>query len=208
MLKASQKENCNAKFTLADKFHKRNRKFTNDLHESGGNTTIDFKKHVISEGKTSKGEYDSIHLPRGVVDWHSHPRKCLNDDKCALGIPSPADLGNVALGALYGTKVHMVYSREGTYEIKLCKLKVAKFIKDAKAFEEFTEALHHVFLGIHDKYVEKPYKEYQNEWFKEAKKIGFLVKLWPKDNAPIIEMDYDCALEKQSPKIMDVELPK
>ena len=117
----SRAHECTALFKLDPAFFAKARSAVKTLRENGGNTRIDYKTRTISEGETSKGEYNAIRMSRGVVDWHTHPRDCESSAKCAVGVPSHIDLVNIALGSLFGTQAHILFSSEGTYVLRISK---------------------------------------------------------------------------------------
>jgi len=110
---------CGALFRFDPEFHAQNRAAINDMVEHGGNIQLDFDTMTIYPAENKTGGYNFIQMPRGAVDWHSHPRKCKNRNVCAIGLPSPADMINITLGAMHGTSAHAVYATEGTYIIQL-----------------------------------------------------------------------------------------
>jgi len=111
-----------------------NRSQINKMIEHGGNTILNFDDQVIEGAQEKTGAYNSVQMPRGVVDWHSHPRKCKNDNMCAIGLPSPNDMINITSGALNGTQRHLVYSAEGTYSITVCPEKLRYLEKKETKF--------------------------------------------------------------------------
>ena len=109
---------CTGKFRFDKAFHSKNRAYTKQMVEFGGNSKLDYGAMLISQKEVTSGKYDRVKIPRGVIDWHSHPAKCAKST-CTIGLPSPADLCNIYDGALRDSEYHLVYSKEGTYVIRI-----------------------------------------------------------------------------------------
>ena len=201
---------CKARFRVKPEFHRQIRKFTYDKFEHGGNVVFDFKNQVLTPGDEAHGEYASVDLSRGVVDWHTHPRSCLNDDMCALGLPSPTDLANVALEMVFGTVAHMVYSKEGTYVLQIDP-KILNHISQSKqAVKEYQrfllkkfEQLHQYFLYHH----RLPYSLYRKEWLNLAQNSGIKVHFYKGDAVPTIKVQYDCRYKQRDNMHVAVDVP-
>jgi hypothetical protein len=211
LLKCKSCTKCSGVFTVDPAVHALNRSFVGDLKEHGGNFAIDFHRKVLIHGKLSIGEYNSLSMDRGVVDFHSHPRKCLNDKTCAIGVPSPDDLINILVGAVYGTIGHLLYAASGTYVIKVRPSLVKSLISSqarlrsyARKTRETMMALDHRFQGGQMNYV-----TYKNEWLRLARKCGFIVRIFKGDDMPSISIPYSCYYSKQNqrPVLAEINIP-
>src|SRR3954464_5109941 len=101
---------CSGKFRFDKKFHLRNRAYTQQMVEYGGDAALDYNSFIISEKEVTSGKYDRVKIPHGIIDWHSHPAKC-EKHSCTIGLPSPADLGNIYDSTLRDAEYHLVYSK-------------------------------------------------------------------------------------------------
>lgn len=188
---------CKGIFKVDEEFHSRNRKCINDMVEHGGNCVLDFSNKLVLPAEAKTGGYNFVNMPRGIIDWHSHPRRCKSNSMCAIGLPSPMDMVNIVLGAMHGTKAHLVYSHEGTYLVQV-REEILKQLRESpcyfKMYEEkikaVLEALHQEFLDAHL----RQYRKYIQEWLVTAEKLGFTVHLFPKDTCPEIPLQYECGL--------------
>lgn len=163
---------------------------------------FDFGKKLLFAGEEDTGKYNHISMTRGAVDWHSHPAKCLNDDTCALGLPSPTDLENIVLGALFGTVAHMVYSKEGTYVVSLKQDLLARLQKATMAdLELFMREIEHVFNDLHADFIKNTkmaYKQHCRRWIRAARQRGFVLRLFRKDAIPSIHFGCACDVRESS----------
>lgn len=203
-------EICHNGFRVCRLFHAKIRKaMRNSKVEHGGDSHLNFDTGFIMPASEQTGSFANVDLHRGIVDWHTHPDTCLRDDTCTIGLPSPSDMANVAIGARMGNQAHMVYSREGTYTIQLQPLERRKMMGDANYARKFPEHVNSVLLKVFAKYGRIPlekfkdgkmtaaqgkrfYSEFTDEYTVEAEKLGFIVKLFPGDAVPVINIDYQC----------------
>lgn len=114
--------NCSHEFTVDTKLHARLvHLMSTGKVEYGGNTVVhqSDRNCTLTLGEMVQGQFDHVDLPRGIVDWHTHPRTCRARNDCTVGLPSPSDMENVVLGHAMGNLAHMVYSSEGVYVLML-----------------------------------------------------------------------------------------
>lgn len=202
------KQKCRNVFRLAPQFHQANRSAIQKNVENGGNTAVNFQLAEVGPGEITTGAYNSIQMPRGVVDWHSHPSKCKNQNMCALGLPSPADMANIAVGTLAGTQVHLVYASEGTYVIRVREDVVALLQQNPDLQHGYLLRIRTILEGLHEYFLRSriSYKAYASDWMDAAKYLGFDVQLFKKNEAPVFPLFYDCKLgQSSSPLYLPVE---
>lgn len=157
---------------------------------------------VLKDKHIKSGGYDHVDIDRTTLaDWHLHPAECLNDDKCAVGVPSPDDMQNIAEGFCDKSMFHFVYSSEGTYLLSprwstlfLSQLKAAQKQQDRK--REFNRMLKHVndtFEDLFQEWVHQDYsyKEYRKRWEALLPQFGFKLKFFTKDELPYITVQHD-----------------
>lgn len=188
---------CAVRFTVDEATHLANRRRLQQKKEFGGSMHFDFGRSVLVAGQTDSGKYNSIAMTRGGVDWHSHPALCLNDDTCALGVPSPADFQNIALGSLFGTVAHMVYAREGTYVVQAEKSLLRRLQSSVEATRLFFADVDRVLSDMHKKFVaskRQPYHEYSKQVRQVARRFGFRVKLFKGNRVPVVQFRCLCGL--------------
>lgn len=204
-------KHCAVEFQVDPKTHQTNRGFIQQKREYGGSLIFDFKRRLLFDGPISTGAYNNISMGRGGVDFHTHPAHCLNDKKCALGLPSPLDLQNITLGALFGTVAHMVYSREGTYLVQLD----SKLVRHLKSCVETTTLffadVDKTFSALHNEFLKRPneaYKVYCRRWVRVARMSGFKIHLFKGNTVPRIRFKCMCDLLNSSePLNPKVEVP-
>jgi hypothetical protein len=205
-------------FVVADPFHNANRERVRKLQEHGGAAHIDWtsvqqgQRVVFREGKTVKGGYDYIDIPRALIDWHSHPGSCKSKNVCALGVPSPDDMRNVFIGAFAGSLGHLVYAKEGTFTIQLEPPFVARhrdaFLADDRAFKRAAKEVKEAFRAVYDQYFNDrsiKYADYRRLWVAEAKRRGFKVRLFAGERKPHLKSAFECKFRTLDPSAQLVE---
>jgi hypothetical protein len=99
-----------------------------DKIEIGG--SILFKDTNCREGICDKesmkihkvnGKSQSVKTPNGIINFHTHPKQCYIDENTKYGWPSGEDIGKVMEFATLGNLVHIVFTLEGAYIIKVLK---------------------------------------------------------------------------------------
>jgi hypothetical protein len=66
-----------------------------------------------------KGEKSSVRTPDGIINYHTHPLQCYIDEDTEYGWPSGEDMAINMSYAKRGTLVHIVFTLEGSYVIKV-----------------------------------------------------------------------------------------
>lgn len=186
---------CENTFRIDPKLHARNRAFVNRMTEFGGNSTIDYNAFVVQGKDVAPGQYDRVKVPDGTITWHSHPRKCLNSNACAVGLPSPMDLGNIYSAVSKGVIWHIVYSSEGSYCIKVRQDYRDAIKERSDILPALKERMYKDFNALHNRFKRsraRDYKLYSKEWFRLAERHGFVVKFFKGDALPELVMRYPC----------------
>jgi hypothetical protein len=90
-----------------------------DNVEHGGEVLLDTTtKKSYKVVRSSKGKTDSVDAPDSIVNWHSHPINCYNNEKTVWGWPSGEDMRETLVYGLRGSACHIVPSVEGTYTMQ------------------------------------------------------------------------------------------
>jgi hypothetical protein len=90
-----------------------------DNIEHGGEIVLDTdtkKSHKVI--KSSAGKLDSVDAPDAIVNWHSHPINCYNNEGTVWGWPSGEDMRETLVYGLRGSACHIVPAVEGTYTMQ------------------------------------------------------------------------------------------
>jgi hypothetical protein len=162
-------------------------------NEFAGNLQKNPENHTLEGTNLFKGKtYASVQMKdHGLVDWHTHPTKCLNKNECAVGLPSPMDLKNILISYIYkGVQGHLIYSRDGVYAIqisdslanKLCRL------KDSQITEFIDKQVYDHLEDVHAQFEKgttlKNYSQYKSKFLEEARKLGFEITLRKNNDTP------------------------
>jgi len=118
----------------------------NDKNEIAGVllfTDINCKDGICDKKSTdykiNNGNKDSVMTPNGIINFHTHPRSAYNAQHAVYGWPSGEDMAQCINFARQGTLVHIVFSLEGAYVIKVNKIINNK---DTKILEEVLKDTH------------------------------------------------------------------
>jgi hypothetical protein len=117
-----------------------------DKHEIAG--SILFKDVNCSKNVCNKqflkdyrvtGENFSVRTPHGIINYHTHPLHAYISEGTHYGWPSGEDMAVNMYYAKRGTLVHIVFSLEGSYVIKVNKVLKSK---DTDILEKLIKATH------------------------------------------------------------------
>ena len=120
------------------------------------------------------------------------------------------DLCNILVGTLYGTVAHMVYAKEGTYLIRVQPGLVQQARTSKKALQSICALIQVQLNKLHTRFIRTPsqrYYQYRTIWLAEARRLGFDIHLYEKNQVPEIEVSYDCALNQESRYLAEVDVP-
>ena len=90
-----------------------------------------FKDTVCKAGTCNKkstkflikrGNGSSVYTPNGIINFHTHPNSCYESENAVYGWPSGEDISQVMRFAKKGNMIHIVFSKEGAYVIKVNKI--------------------------------------------------------------------------------------
>ena len=110
---------------------------------------------TIKEYKITNGNGTSVYTPGGLVNFHTHPKFAYESEDAVYGWPSGEDMAACIYFARDGTLVHIVFSLEGAYIIKVNKILNAK---DTKLLEKLFKTTH-VFRSSNQKTQFKDFKD-------------------------------------------------
>jgi len=114
---------------------------------------LSFHDHSCTNGLCNKmihsidkdrGDAGSVRTPNGYVNYHTHPKSCYITEETKWGWPSGEDMGMCLLFAKNKNLIHIVFTVEGTYVIKV------KNIPNKNTWKYIEEILKetHVFRSI------------------------------------------------------------
>ena len=89
--------------------------------------------------KINNGNGASVYTPRGIINFHTHPRSAYLGENAFYGWPSGEDMGQCINFAKEGTLIHIVFTLEGAYIIKINKILNQK---DTKIMENLFKMTH------------------------------------------------------------------
>lgn len=158
-------------------FHSHNKRAVKKLHEVGGNCKLDLKNKKVLKGLVSNGQYAEIQMSRGIIEWHSHPSKCKNDEYCTVDTFSDADLINILLGSLYGTQVHLIYSGHCVWVVRVKLSVIDKLKNNPEQIVPIIKQINNKFGKLHAEFDKENSKmsmnEYRKKWVTLTRKFGF-----------------------------------
>lgn len=89
--------------------------------------------------RINKGNGASVYTPSGIINFHTHPRSAYLGENAVYGWPSGEDMRQCINFAKDGTLIHIVFTLEGAYIIKINKILNQK---DVKIMEEMFKNTH------------------------------------------------------------------
>ena len=72
--------------------------------------------------KMNNGNGSSVYTPRGIINFHTHPKSAYTRESAVYGWPSGEDMAQCINFAKDGTLIHIVFTIEGAYVIKVNKI--------------------------------------------------------------------------------------
>lgn len=185
-------------FTMKRSDFQKRRAFVSDNVEHGGNFSIDLDKKEICGEVERKGQYAQVNIVRGIMDWHSHPMNCLNDSKCALGLPSPQDITSIFAGHMYGSVGHFVFASEGTYFINFDHKLINEMKCDLVRAEKYTKLLTSLSDDLHAHFLasEFDYDDYRSYWMEIMFIHGVHCHFFHKNTRPKVKVFIDQKVTK------------
>ncbi len=173
-----------------------------DKVEYGGNFAVDFKNKTMYIGDWKSGKHSEVDLCRGLVDWHTHPKTCINvvgssEQECTIPAPSHHDLVNILKGTLHGTVAHFLFTELGTWVI----VPIPTLIKSAKEnFSKCEKDIMSTLGSVHQNACKEGWnpKKIQDMFCSTTKKLGFDMELFPQGRRPGCALAYDCKYQKES----------
>jgi hypothetical protein len=187
-----ERPKCETKVKLAPEFFGRADGMVNQTYESGGNLQFDSNGELVVREQTT-GQYSRIVMPRSIVDFHSHPGRC-KKDSCALSIGSPSDMKNIAIGAMSGANGHFIFTKDGTFAIRVSDWKLDNIWDNKCDILQFLADIDTEMDALHRQFIRKQfnYKTYLDKWMTLSTQLGFDVHLFPPDEEPYIMVRHHC----------------
>ena len=156
--------------------------------------------------KMNNGNGSTVYTPSGLINFHTHPKSAYKGENAVYGWPSGEDMRQCINFARDGTLIHIVFTLEGAYVIKINKT-ICK--KDSKILEEVFKYTH-VFRSANQTKQLKDFKKLfkvkgrttKNMWLNLANDITLkeLYKLYNSINGK------NLAIPKDDEKIFEVSL--
>jgi hypothetical protein len=181
--------------------------FTFVPNDQGG-----FTLHSQSANQNRESGFAVINIPRGVVEFHTHPSRCQaspdksGDVQCTVALPSAADMVNVAVGFRDGVRAHLLYTSEGVYVIQVSDALAAVVsvnADDSIAMCRLQKLLCDMYTQLEDnhrayarkveltqgeKAIHAMFHVHQAEWMRLAHQLGFRVQLVAPDELPRLNL--------------------
>jgi len=164
--------------------HRANRRLIDKNVEHGGTFRLGRSRNeFVIDKRVRSNSYDSLQLPTGIAQFHSHPRKCTRD-RCALGIPSARDVCSFILAANETLLLaHFIYTKEGTYILSLSRrMKTGYWTRNRR--RDLFNRLNKKFNSI--KYL--PYTQLCRRWKPYVRSQGVKIRLFARNAIPSLRL--------------------
>eukprot|EP00899_Mesostigma_viride_P025128 jgi/Mesvir1/57/Mv18872-RA.1 len=167
--------------------------------EMGGTFTVDTTQRVLNSAKVTRiGQANSVDIPHGVLEWHTHPSDC-GMTECSLSSPSDTDVMVFLEDALTDNLGHMVFSLAGTFVVTFTP-SLVQSLRDSGSRRERCEQIQRRFRDLQREFSrrfqhasteeEKNRHEswHRESWLKLARESGFVVDFFPFGVAPRVRL--------------------
>lgn len=156
-------------------------------HEIAGTLRYDKTRgHLGIHGKIVKGHADSVTIPHGLVEMHTHPNSCRNIDKdCGIDVPSPEDIAILLDGRDHGNVAHIVFALTATYVLTALPRAYARNELVVKALDRLYETLPDKLEGMSNSAF---LDEFRRRWVVVANRVGIRVRIYKPHETPHVPL--------------------
>ena len=153
------------------------------LSSPGGSRTL------VLDQITNNGKFNSVPIPKGLVQFHTHPAECQNF-VCTVGMPSIQDLIEFAKASMRGEALaHCIYSKDGTYCIqtrlsRVCRWNIQSCLEYARMQLRAMFVYYDPVTTVGDQYT-----RFRTEWAALASSHGIVTRFWPRGQVPRMNLD-------------------
>lgn len=148
-------------------------------HEVGGLIEPNFELGTLEVKMSTGGDQDSVEIPLGVYQFHTHPNACRSKESCYFEFPSENDMALIARDGMRGVVAHFVVTLEQVYRVSLSSRLRLQYARNPEkidlVFDHFAEVMLRLQAraqreGIHIM------AQLRKEWAREAHRYGFVVE--------------------------------
>lgn len=133
------------------------RDVTKTKNERAGTLTLGPGRTLVLAAPMVEGDRDSVDVPKGMLEFHTHPSTCRDDDPdCGIDVPSPEDIGLLLHGLLNGSLAHLVFASTGSYVMQA------------------TPSLAHKIHALGDGYIGSLIADFERLFDEEPQRLGKL----------------------------------
>lgn len=157
------------------------REFVERPREVGGTLEPRLDRGTLELATHSAGDKDSVSIPLGTFQFHTHPNACTSRKACYFEFPSENDMALIARDCMRGVQAHFVFSRNRTYRVGLTSRLRAAFARRPelvdRVFDDFAGLMNRLQetasqhgTGVMDALME--------DWLGTARSYGFSVEVF------------------------------
>lgn len=195
----------NTLIEMDPELHMQNRRYVHEMMtEYGGSLTLrlDSDTHgTLTKERSHKGAYASVELADdNLIDYHTHPSRCLNENKCTVPVPSPADVVNAVAKFKQGSLAHLIYVSNGTYLIRPCLVSgvFAETTRSKNGLQTFLKQVNEEFERLYQWYdVNEALgkittSDYQEKFLEALPAYGLLGDFFKHNDVPKFKIPLSC----------------
>lgn len=150
--------------------------------------TADMRELVVREGRG--GGKDSVVIPVGTFQFHTHPNKCESRANCYFEFPSEHDMSLIAQDCMRGAVAHFVFTHGFVYKVSLSgdkRLELGAMKRDGTLQKE-VDRIFDVFHKLLDRLQDQARSrgigpeimaQFRGVWAEAARQEGFEVEMIP-----------------------------
>lgn len=146
--------------------------------EVGGTLEPNFVKGVLEVKFRTSGGKDSVEIPIGVFQYHTHPNACRSPSSCYFEFPSENDMMLIARDSMKGLVAHFIVTLERVYRIAISPRLRLRFAQHPDKIDEVFDHFADLMIRLQERAQKEGVHimpELLREWTREAKNYGFLV---------------------------------
>lgn len=178
--------------------HAELRGFLDLQNEVGGSLRVDWDRNELVLDKVSTGKKDLVKLPRGDVQFHTHPSRCDSKATCYVELPSDADMKIAVTEGMQGVHGQLVIAHGGSYYMAMTpKLRLEAATSGPRAL---ANRIGRSFDGRMRRWesrmlsaagtdrLEAVMDDLRKEWIQACEQEGFAARFRPPSQAPTVQV--------------------
>ena len=165
--------------------------------EFGGNLEYDPKTNSLKIIKSTivRGEVDNVTIPHGPYEFHTHPALC-HHGKCALGIPSTADIIIHLEDVNSDNLANIVFEKDGIWVmVPSTRLRGSHNQKYVDSAKKHVQKMTKMLMQLNAFNVASRYDNLAKKWIQSSRQVGIHMNFYsvlPGQDSPLLTLPVLC----------------